>query len=195
MRVPFYGSDGVTDYRRARFEGGYYFFTVVTYDRRRFLTDERARDCLKAAWDDTQQRSPFEVVAVCRLPNHLHCVWRLPEGDEDYSLRWARIKAGFSRRYLRAGGTESRQSESRRGKRERGVWQRRFWEHRIRDETDLQRHIDYVHFNPVKHELVEQIADWRWSSFHRYIREGLYQGYDWSVARKQIEGLAVYECE
>jgi putative transposase len=185
----------MTNYRRARLEGGCFFFTVVTYDRRRFLTEDRARECLRAAWDETQRVWPFEVVAVCLLPEHLHCVWRLPEGDEDYSRRWGRIKAGFSRRYLRAGGTESRQSASRRGKRERGVWQRRFWEHRIRDETDLQRHIDYIHFNPVKHELAEQVADWPWSSFHRYIREGFYQGYDWTVARKGIDKLVPYEYE
>ncbi len=185
----------MTDYRRARQEGGCFFFTVVTCDRRPFLTEERARECLRSAWDDVQRLHPFEIVAVCLLPDHLHCVWRLPEGDENYSQRWASIKGGFTRRYLQAGGAESVQSPSRQDRRERGLWQRRFWEHRIRDETDLQHHIDYVHFNPVTHRLVEQIQDWPWSSFHRYIREGFYQGYDWSVVQKDIERLGPYECE
>ncbi len=132
----------MTDYRRADIEGGCYFFTVVTYDRRTFLTEPAARRCLREAWKEAKQRSPFEVIAVCLLPNHLHCVWTLPADDCDFSLRWARIKAGFTRRYLAAGGTELAQSTSRLGKRERGIWQRRFWEHRIRDEMDLRRHID-----------------------------------------------------
>jgi putative transposase len=185
----------VTNYRRARQEGGCLFFTVVTYDRRRFLTENRARECLRAAWDETLRLHPFEVVAVCLLPDHLHCIWRLPEGDEDYSSRWARIKAGFTRRYLRAGGEEATQTRSRRDRRERGVWQRRFWEHRIRDGTDLQRHVDYIHFNPVKHGLVPQIHDWPWSSFHRYIREGFYQGYDWTVVREATGQIEACEWE
>jgi len=100
------------------------------------------------------------VIAVCLLPDHLHCIWRLPEDDCDFSLRWARIKAGFTRRYLAAGGTECGQSTSRVNKRERGIRQRRFWEHQIRNETDLRRHMDYIHYNPVKHGLVEHVEDW-----------------------------------
>ncbi len=166
----------MTDYRRMRLEGGCFFFTVVTYGRRRFLTEEHARECLRAAWDDTLRLHPFELVAVCLLPDHLHCIWSLPEGDEDYSMRWASIKGRFTRRYLQGGGREAIQSRSRQTKHERGVWQRRFWEHRIRDATDLQRHIDYIHYNPVKHGVVKQIADWPWSSFHRYIRISMGQG-------------------
>ncbi len=103
----------MTDYRRADSEGGYYFFTVVTYNRRPFLTEPLARQCLRAAWNDTRDRSYFEMTAVCLLPDHLHCIWRLPEGDGDFSLRWARIKAGFTRRFLGLGGIEAPQSPSR----------------------------------------------------------------------------------
>jgi putative transposase len=164
----------MTSYRRAQFEGGYYFFTVVTLKRRTFLTDELARACLRAAWEETRRRSYFEVVALCLLPDHIHCIWKLPEGDRDFSLRWSRIKAGFTRRYLNSGGEECIQTFSRSIKRERGIWQRRFWEHQVRDVEDLQRHIDYVHYNPVKHGLVEQVEDWPWSTYHRYVREGIY---------------------
>lgn len=172
----------MTNYRRARFCGGYYFFTVVTYNRRRFLVDDLARACLRAAWRQVRETRPFEVVALCLLPEHLHCVWRLPEKDDDYSLRWMLIKKGFTRRYLKGGGREAGQSVSREKKRERGIWQRRFWEHQIRDEKDLQRHIDYTHGNPIKHGLVQTVADWPWSTYHRFVRDGYYQGKPLNVA-------------
>jgi len=183
----------MTDYRRATVEGGCYFFTVVTYDRREFLTEPLARSCLRDAWKQARQQSPFEVVAVCSLPDHLHCVWRLPEDDCDFSLRWARIKAVFTRQYLAGGGAELTQGRSRTGKRERGIWQRRFWEHRIRDATDLRHHIDYIHYNPVKHGLVTQVEDWPWSSYHRFARTGDYPDQYWQAAQSKWGDLSGYE--
>jgi putative transposase len=164
----------MTNYRRLKSEAAYYFFTVVTHNRRTFLCDADARECLKTAWGVVRRSRPFDVVAVCLLPEHLHCVWKLPEGDDDFSTRWALIKKRFTRDYLKLGGIEAIQSDSRIQKRERGIWQRRFWEHRMRDESDLQRHIDYVHFNPVKHHLVEKVEDWPYSSYHRYVTSGRY---------------------
>ncbi len=163
----------MTDYRRSPFGGGC-FFTVVTYRRRRFLIDDLSRACLRTAWRRVRRDRPFEVVALCLLPDHLHCVWRLPEGDNDFSLRWMPIKKGFTRRYLQAGGREFEQSLSRRKRRERGIWQRRFWEHQIRDADDLQKHVDYIHYNPVKHGLVEVVEEWPWSTYHKCVRDGLY---------------------
>ncbi len=183
----------MTDYRRSDLQGACYFFTVVTYDRRTFLTEPVARRCLREAWKEAKQRSPFEVIAVCLLPNHLHCVWTLPADDGDFSLWWARIKAGFTRRYLVAGGVECVQSLSRVGKRERGIWQRRFWEHRIRDQTDLRRHIDYIHYNPVKHGLVEHVEDWPWSSYHRFAKTCTYPDQYWRAAQDGFEGLDACE--
>ncbi len=183
----------MTDYRRAHFEGGYYFFTIVTYNRRPFLTEPLARQCLRAAWKETREKSTFELIAVCLLPDHLHCIWRLPEGDCDFSLRWARIKAGFTRRFLDSGGVESGQSASRDRKRERGIWQRRFWEHQIRDETDLQRHVDYIHYNPVKHGLVEHAEDWPWSSYHRYLKTVGYSDQYWNGVQSRLNDMCVYE--
>jgi putative transposase len=183
----------MTDYRRADIEGGCYFFTVVTYERRAFLTESLARRCLREAWKEARRRSPFEVIAVCLLPDHLHCVWKLPEGDCDFPLRWARIKADFTRRYLAGGGAESGQSPSRSGKRERGIWQRRFWEHQIRDETDLRRHIDYIHYNPVKHGLVVRVEDWPWSSYHRFARTCAYPDQYWQSASSGFDGLSCCE--
>lgn len=181
----------MANYQRAAFPGGYYFFTVVTYDRRPLFDEALARSCLHTAWATAKAQMPFEDVALCLLPNHLHSVWKLPEGDADFSLRWARIKAGFSHHYLEAGGIESKQSLSRQRKRERDIWQRRFWEHQIKDERDLQRHIDYTHYNPVKHGLVERVEDWPWSSYHRYAKEMSYPKEYWRMAQNDFEELDV----
>ena len=163
------------DYRRAIIPGGTFFFTVVTAARRRVFAEEVARQTLKLAIDDVRSMLPFDAVAGVVLPDHLHCIWTLPEGDHDFSERWRRIKARFTRRYLRQRGIETAVSASRREHAERGVWQRRFWEHTIRDEGDLQRHLDYIHYNPVRHGLVARPADWPWSSFHRFVREACYE--------------------
>ncbi len=165
----------MTRYTRLRESGGTYFFTVVTYKRRPFLTEDLARSCLRHAMDTTAQKLPYTTEAICLLPDHLHCVWSLPEGDSDFSTRWASIKSQFSRLFLSAGGTETKQTLSRTTKRERGIWQRRFWEHAIHDDDDLRRHMDYIHYNPVKHGLVQSPAEWPWSTFHRFVSEGIYE--------------------
>ena len=162
------------NYRRAKFEGGYYFFTVVTYQRAELFRTELARRCLREAIKKTRSRRPFETVAFCLLFEHLHCVWKLPENDADYSKRWSSIKGQFSKAYLNLGGKRREVSPSRARKGEVAIWQRRFWEHQIRDENDLQRHVDYIHYNPVKHGLVQHLEDWPWSTYHKYSKEGFY---------------------
>jgi len=155
-------------YRRAKVPGGVYFFTVTLANRRaRYLIEHI--DHLRNSYRAVRQVLPFETLAVCVLPEHLHAVWRLPADDSDYSSRWQRIKAQFSKSLP---FTDAR-SASKRRKGEKGIWQRRFWEHLIRDERDLQRHIDYVHYNPVKHGLVGRVVDWPYSSFHREVRRGV----------------------
>jgi len=165
-------------YRRNRTAGGTYFFTVVSYRRRRLFDSPMARACLRNALRDVRRRWPFEIEAIVLLPDHLHSVWRLPTGDDNYSLRWQKVKEAFTRSYLASGGSEGPASASRRAHHERAVWQRRFWEHTCRDEDDLKRCIDYVHWNPVKHRLVRRVADYPWSSFHRYVSLGEYS-LDW----------------
>jgi putative transposase len=169
------------EYRRAKFKGTVFFFTVVLADRSSNLLMEQI-DRLRKVYQTAKDRRPFETVAICILPDHIHAVWALPEGDTDFATRWSLIKGGFSR------GLEAQQrSASKILKREKGIWQRRYWEHAIRDEADFGRHIDYIHFNPVKHGHVTRVADWPHSSFHRYVKRGELPA-DWGGDMKDISG-------
>lgn len=160
----------MSNYRRANFPGGYYFFTVVTYNRQKLFSEETAREYLRQAWLVTQSKYPFDTVALCLLPEHLHCIWKLPPDDADFSTRWASIKALFTRKYSKF-ARNNKITESHTKHRESAIWQRRFWEHQIRDETDLQNHVNYIHYNPVKHKLVLNANDWPWSTYQKYIKQ------------------------
>ena len=158
----------MSHYRRSQADGATFFFTLTLGDRTSsLLTTEIER--LRKAYRTAQENHPFETIAICVLPDHLHAIWRLPEGDADFGLRWGLIKRSFSSGLPAA----TARSESKILKREKGIWQRRFWEHQIRDDLDLQRHVDYVHYNPVKHGLVPRVKDWPHSSFHRHVEKGL----------------------
>ena len=179
------------EYRRANTPGASYFFTVVTFERRSLLTTDFARHCLRSAWKLTRQRYPFDEDAVVLMPDHLHCIWTLPPDDSDFSSRWRMIKGIFTRSFLKGGGVEGSRTDSRQRKREAAVWQRRFWEHRLRNEKDFRRHVDYIHFNPVKHGNVSKPIDWPWSSFSRYVEGGQYDP-DWgTVEPEDIRDLSV----
>jgi putative transposase len=166
------------NYRRFTVPGATLFFTVVTDRRRTFLVEPLARRCLREAFRVVRERHPFEIPAIVLLPDHLHAIWILPQGDSDYSTRWRRIKEEFTERFLAEGGIEGERSSSRLAREERAVWQRRFWEHTILDDQDFERHVDYIHYNPVKHGLVASPRDWPFSSFHRWVRRGDYPP-DW----------------
>jgi putative transposase len=168
----------MADYLRSRIDGGMYFLTLVTHERARRLTTRNARGLLRRAMAEVQASRPFDLRAVVLLPDHLHMLWRLPEGDAEYSGRVALIKRHFTRAFLSAGGREGATTASRRRHRVRGVWEKRFWEHAIRDHRDFKRHLDYIHFNPVKHGLVARASDWPWSSFRRYVALSEYE-LDW----------------
>ena len=168
----------MSNYRRANIPGGTYFFTVVTHQRRPILSTDNARECLRKAIELTRQEHPFEMPGFVLLPDHLHCLWTLPVDDNDFSIRWANIKRRFTKLWKSQGGDDGPMSSSRARQGEAGIWQRRFWEHCIRDEDDFNQHLDYIHYNPVKHGLVERVSDWPYSSFHRCVRQGWYDP-DW----------------
>jgi putative transposase len=164
----------MANYRRNFLKGGSYFFTATLADRCHSLLVDHI-DALREAFRQVKAAYPFHLDAMVVLPEHLHCIWTLPPGDAGYPDRWRRIKTAFSRslpgRYPR--------SPSQIRKNERGIWQRRYWEHTLRDEEDYRRHMDYIHYNPVKHGHATHVADWPYSTFHRYVEAGVYPN-DWA---------------
>jgi len=157
----------MVNYRRNLVLGGTYFFTV-TLRKRNSRQLVESIDLLRMAFRKTMAAKPFQIDAIVVLPEHLHSIWTLPPNDSDYPGRWKAIKATFTRELEKSGlPVDKRKDKS------ALIWQRRYWEHTIRDADDLKRHIDYIHFNPVKHGLVERVIDWPYSSFHLYVRQGL----------------------
>jgi putative transposase len=160
----------MSNYRRDYTPGATYFFTVVTYRRRSFLCDEDVRNALRDAIQLTRENYPFVIEAWVLLPDHLHCIWKLPPSDADHSIRWKLIKRRVTgicgpclhiKEWMTVSKTKHREST---------LWQRRHIEHRIRDDRDFSNHCDYIHYNPVKHGLVNCPVDWPYSSFHRFIK-------------------------
>ena len=163
----------MVQYRRNLIPGGTFFFTVTLRDRRATTLVENI-NTLREALRCTLRQQPFVIDAMVVLPDHAHAVWTLPSGDADYAGRWRLLKSFFTRALARKGPGLSRNTRG-----EYDLWQRRYWEHTIRNAADLARHVDYIHINPVKHGLVEQVADWPYSTFHRFVRQGIYSS-DWA---------------
>lgn len=155
-------------YRRAHAKGGTYFFTVNLANRQSDLLVTHIQ-VLREVIRYVKNAHPFALEAMVVLPEHLHAIWRLPVGDADYPKRWSLIKSGFSKKLDK---TELIRP-SRQIKRERGIWQRRYWEHQIKDEIDFEKHVDYIHYNPVKHGYVRKANEWPYSTLHRFIKQGI----------------------
>ncbi len=157
-------------YRRARTPGGSYFFTLALQDRTSSLLIEHIHS-LTRAFRQTRTNNPFLTLAIVILPEHLHVLWKLPPDDCDYSTRWRQIKTYFTQAVIKQGVVLNKNARG-----EYNLWQKRFWEHQISDEKDLEQHINYIHYNPVKHGLVIHPTDWEFSSIHRYIKKGVLSG-------------------
>jgi putative transposase len=179
------------EYRRAKIEGGTFFFTVVTHNRRGFLCEPENITLLRQGFKEVIREYPFIIDANVILPDHIHCIWTLPPGDSDFSKRWRLIKSYFSSRC--DAKYKGKISASRQKKSEQAVWQRRFWEHQIKDENDFVRHVDYIHYNPVRHKYVKAPKDWRYSSFMLYVEKGIYD-INWG-AEEEIEFSDDVGCE
>jgi len=169
----------VSRYRRSTITGARYFFTVVTHRRQPVLTDVAFRRALHDAILRVRERYPFIIDAWVLLLDHLHAIWTLPADDADFGLRWGWIKRLVTRAVAVDYERPDWRNASRVARRESTLWQRRFWEHQIRNDADFAAHMDYVHFNPVKHGLVRAVADWPYSTFHRLLRSGIYPP-DWA---------------
>jgi putative transposase len=174
------------DYRRAWRPGGTWFFTIAALQRQGNDVFTRNIDLLREEVRAVRQRHPFRIHGWVVLPEHMHCILELPPGDTDFATRWRLIKSGFSKRLP---ATEHR-SLVRRARGERGIWQRRYWEHLIRDEADFRAHMDYLHYNPVKHGHAQRVVDWPYSTFHRLVTQSVYAA-DWagSAAAERLIGL------
>ena len=178
----------MTEYRRARIPGSTWFFTVNLAQRHSNALLVQHIDALRRAFATVRARHPFALEAIVVLPDHLHCLWRLPPEDSDYGLRWGLIKAAFSRQL----NIVERRSASRSRRGERGIWQRRFWEHWIRDEEDYARHADYIHYNPVKHGWAWSPGSWPHSTFDRFVARGVYAP-DWGADTPQADTVEAGE--
>jgi putative transposase len=168
-------------YRRNLVAGGAYFFTATLNDRASSALTNHIT-ALRSAFRQTRAGHPFTIDAIVVLPDHLHIVMTLPANDADFSNRLGLIKRRFTQALVQAGVAIAHYPNG-----EAALWQRRFWEHTIRDERDFERHVDCIHFNPIKHGLVTRARDWPHSSFHRYVRQGLLPE-DWAGVAMPVRG-------
>ena len=175
------------NYRRVRIKGGTYFLTLVTNKRTNIFTSIKNREVLLESINHVKHYHPFSLEAYCILPDHFHFLCCLPEDDDNYSTRVSEIKKRFSKKYLEIHERPLSRDVSQIKRGESGIWQLRFWEHYIRDEEDLNRHIDYIHYNPVKHGLVNKVRDWASSSFFDYVKAGFYS-IDWGESYRFEDG-------
>lgn len=180
------------NYRRALVPGGSFFFTVVTYRRLPIFDNQTAIALLGGVMRQCLLNWPCQINAIVVSPNHLHTIWPLPTEDANYSRRWGWLKKEFTQRWLEMGGPDRTVTTGKSQQRRRGVWQPRFWEHALRDEDDFERHFDYIHWNPVKHGHVECPFQWPHSSFHRYVRAGVYDQ-NWGCALEAASRFATIE--
>ncbi|BCY17459.1 MAG: transposase [Chloroflexi bacterium] len=177
------------NYRRLRIPGGTYFFTLVTFKRRQILNNSLYVDTLRESFSTAFKSHPFKIDAHVIMPDHIHMIWTLPEDDDNFPVRWSIIKNTFSRKMNSLLKSDAPPKCGAKG--EAGYWQRRYWEHAIRDEIDLNNHIDYIHYNPVKHGYVQNPEDWKLSSFKKYQENGYYPP-EW-IPSKTIINTTLFE--
>ena len=178
----------MSNYRRVKIPGATHFFTLVMYERSPLLCQEGVPEALQKIMEGVQEEVPFTIKALVILPDHLHSILALPEGSADYSRIWALIKLRFTKQMGTRFGSDESMSSSRAARHDGTIWQRRFWEHMIRDQPDFNSHFHYVHFNPVKHGLARRPADWPHSTFHTFVKEGLYPS-DWGGLETWPDGV------
>ncbi|MGI6741010.1 MAG: REP-associated tyrosine transposase [Brevefilum sp.] len=174
------------EYRRIYTPGGIYFFTLVTYQRKKIFSQPCARSLFSDAVSHVRKYQPLTTIAHCILPDHIHLIWQMPEDNFDYSKRIGAIKRHFSIKYCEQFNIHPPQNKTMIKRREVAIWQRRFWEHSIFDENDFEHHLNYLHFNPVKHGLVDRVQDWEASSFKDFVKQGYYD-LDWGGNYRNVK--------
>lgn len=169
----------MSQYRRFYQKGGIVFLTIVTDNRQPIFNNPRNVDLLRKATATVKSEMPFHILGAVILPDHIHFLWQLPPDNADYSKRVGRLKALFTKLFKVENNLIQENSESRKKHRENNIWQRRFWEHTIKDEKDFEQHLDYIHYNPVKHNLVSCPHLWQYSSFNLWVKKNVYHQ-DWA---------------
>ncbi len=164
----------MSDYKRNFVAGGTYFFTINSFNKQKFFTSPVFRSALRKATSHTKQKLPFEINAWVLLPDHLHCIWTLPENDHNYSARWSMIKCMVTQQCKYHFLQHHLSNPSRFKRNESTIWQRRFWEHTITNEYDYENHLNYIYWDPVKHGYSGSVNEWPFSTFHRDVKKGLY---------------------
>ena len=175
------------NYRRSRTKGGVFFFTVVSHNRLPIFKNVGNVRTFRNISNEVRDELPFKEIACVILHDHIHSIWKLPDSAHDFSKRWGIIKRRVSLDCAEHYKKDYLINASKKKHRESTIWQRRFWEHQIRDQNDLNRHIDYIHYNPVKHGLCKRPAEWQYSTLHKYIKEGVYPD-DWAVQSNSFDG-------
>ena len=161
---------------RAQMPDGHHFFTIETHQQQPWLASPDVVKVLGDVMRSVRADRPFETLAMVIMPDHLHCIWRLPANDPDFSYRWMRIKQGMAHRLANSIGHQA-------------LWRPRMASHALFDEDEIELHTHYIHFNPVKHGLVQHAADWPFSTFHRYVKEGVYDA-DWRIDVDRLPSVA-----
>lgn len=181
--LPLWYNTSMPNYKRYYIENRFVFITVVTYNRRAILIDNI--ELLRGSFKKTLETFDFEIFASVILPDHFHVILK-PVNIDEFSKIIGSIKKHFSYR-INEIFVDKNISESRMNRKEKGVWQRRFYEHIIRDENDLNNHLDYIHYNPVKHNNAKSVKEWEYSSFNKFVKSKNYET-DWGLSN-QIEHI------
>jgi len=180
----------MTSYKRYYLPNHFVFITVVTHNRNDILVENV--DLLRQCIVKTKEKFVFDVFAIVILPNHFHIIIK-PQNIKEFSV----IIGSIKRRFTKALDEKFKDkviSESKIKRKEKGVWQRRFYEHIIRDENDLYKHLDYIHYNPVKHDYVQKVRDWMHSSFQKFVERGNYE-INWGCVSEEIMHFEDLDCE
>lgn len=182
----------MSNYRRLFLDRHNVFITCVTFKRNPILINNI--EYLREGFKKSKEKYNFEILAMVVLQDHFHMILNL-EKIADYPKIIAEIKQYFSKsidkKFLKR--IEKYITPSMVKRNESGVWQRRYYEHTIRNEKDLNIHLDYIHYNPVKHSLVKNVKDWEFSSFHKYVKRGNYEP-NWGSS-EDIKTIVKYDLE
>ena len=155
------------NYKRYFIPNSMVFITIVTYNRKQFLLEYI--NLIKQSLNYAKSKIMFNIVAIAILKDHIHIIIK-PKVINEYPNIVKYFKTYFSRQI---NIDNSNLSEGKKHKKEKGVWQSRYWAHIILDENDLYKHIDYIHYNPMKHYNVAP-RDWKFSTFMRFVNNNYY---------------------